>query len=265
MKFEKSLLSEYNPEETVHLVDGEQVQGWVIKVIDNDKTKEHYAAILIDEEEPAYLDLESVITSTLTRKSNKMKDILECYDYIELTAVEGPPEQFSFTYKNPAGMISIGDVPWDIIDDGFLEIIEVKQRTGLCSKCNQEIYTKEVKRLKPNLLDDFASKLAVISSANGLKMNQLRNFYDEVKATKGRIERKTDLSIEGQFEIEKPRIKLLLARAANAFAKNNIPKVFHEFIRKSVEIVTHDDAKFEDFEAFTLTFEAVTGFFKEKK
>jgi len=117
---------------------------------------------------------------------------------------------------------------------------------------------KEREIVREDLLADDARKWALkfISrdQEKPLSSAQLRRFYNDVKALEARIE------TQG-FDRIKPLIKMLKSKVAYACPRNprdrKVPESFKVFIDKMVDNI--DDNL--DFKAFSLSFEAVVGFF----
>ncbi|OHB43338.1 MAG: type III-A CRISPR-associated protein Csm2 [Planctomycetes bacterium GWC2_39_26] len=122
---------------------------------------------------------------------------------------------------------------------------------------------KEIERIKLRLLLDDAKKWAekFVKARPELKSAQIRRFYHDVKALQAKI----DASGEGEkrilFEKNLPLIKMLKSKVAYAcpktFSSRKVPMEFREFMDACIDGI--DDQK--DFEAFTLVFEAVVGYF----
>jgi len=124
----------------------------------------------------------------------------------------------------------------------------------------------EKKRLKPELLDDYAQNRAkdfipnkAKDSKENLKTTQMRRFYDELKA----IERKimAEKNIEEQkrnFERDRPLIVMFKAKAVYAEKRGVAPRAFTQFIFDHVASI--NDIK--DFKGFLKVFEAVVAFHK---
>ncbi|MCH8295564.1 type III-A CRISPR-associated protein Csm2 [Candidatus Poribacteria bacterium] len=157
----------------------------------------------------------------------------------------------------------MNQVKWNIIEgEGhFHKSVEILEGDP-CKECGRPRHRKTEWKLKDDLFTDFAKSVADASRAGRLSTSQLRNFYDAIKTTEGRLIQEADPETRaGMFDIEKSRLKLLFAKIHYARSNGRIPPVFATFMEKCLKIVTNEDAKYRDFEAFVLTFEAVAGYF----
>ena len=160
----------------------------------------------------------------------------------------------------------MSEVNWGIIDQAghFYEPDEIQGEEDSCPECQQPRERQQKLKLKGDLFTEFAKGVAEAGRAARPKLttNQLRNFYDVIKAAHDRLmQEPTYGKREDIFRIEKPRLKLLFSRIHYARSNGRIPNVFATFMGKCLEIVTADESKYRDFEAFVLTFEAVAGYF----
>ena len=110
-------------------------------------------------------------------------------------------------------------------------------------------------RIKKSLLLEGARKWAqdFIRTRPELKAAQIRRFYHDVKALEAKIE-------ASGFEKNLPLIKMLKSKVAYAcpkYGSKKVPIVFKEFMDKCIDGIEEQ----KDFEAFTLVFEAVVGYF----
>lgn len=110
-------------------------------------------------------------------------------------------------------------------------------------------------RIKKSLLLEDARKWAqdFIRANPELKATQIRRFYHDVKALEAKIE-------ASGFEKNLPLIKMLKSKVAYAcpkYGSRKVPIVFKEFMDKCIDGIEEQ----KDFEAFTLVFEAVVGYF----
>ena len=166
----------------------------------------------------------------------------------------------------------MSEVNWEIITGNghFFELDEIQGDGDACPTCGQPRQRKEKRKFKAKLFTEFAKSIADTSRVGKPKLttNQLRNFYDVIKATQNRIvQQPTHLKREDAYRIEKRRLNLLFSKVHYARA-NKIPEVFAKFMEECLKIVTKEkvenedrEADYEDFEAFVLTFEAVAGYF----
>lgn len=164
----------------------------------------------------------------------------------------------------------MSEINKDYIKDGFFapELAKIPGYGHPCPTCGHQPEKKEVRTLKEKLFTEFAKQVAEESRNNGLTNNQLRNFYDVIKATQDKLmQAPTEKRREGLFQVEKRRLNLLFSKVAYAQRGRGkkIPDVFATFMNECLEIVTKGKAKYEDFEAFVMTFEAVAGYFGTEK
>jgi len=163
--------------------------------------------------------------------------------------------------------VQLEGVDWTIIEGGFYDPdpAKIKGSEKICEACKQLIQVPK-RTLKEELLKEFAEKVANVSKAKGLKMNQLRNFYDVIKTTQNKLMQAHTLEQrKNDFDFERRRLKLLFSKVVHAQQRGKIPDVFVKFMNECLEIVTDEKAEYDDFEAFVLTFEAVTGYFGKDK
>ena len=119
---------------------------------------------------------------------------------------------------------------------------------------------KEIQRIKTKLLLDDAKKWAekFVKARPELKSAQIRRFYHDVKALEAKIGASEEVEV---FEKNLPLIKMLKSKVAYAcpktYGSRKIPIEFKQFMDECIDGI--EDRK--DFEAFTLVFEAVVGYF----
>jgi len=166
----------------------------------------------------------------------------------------------------------LGEINWETIkgEGGFFDpkLLEISGYGRPCLTCGHQPEKKKVRTLKEKLFTEFAKQVAEESRNNGLTNNQLRNFYDVIKATQDKLmQAPTEERREGRFQVEKRRLNLLFSKVAYARKGRgkNIPEEFATFMKECLEIVTKSEAKYEDFKAFVMTFEAVAGYFGTEK
>jgi len=116
-------------------------------------------------------------------------------------------------------------------------------------------------KIRTELLDGEAMKIAEELSKAKLSTHQVRKFFDEVKNYKARIEKGDD------FEKIMPLIVMLKSKAKYAASRKKEMNVFRDFLYKSIDKIKEDDGKDkkDKFNAFCLFFEAVYGFANLKK
>lgn len=83
-----------------------------------------------------------------------------------------------------------------------------------------------------------------------LSSTQLRRFFNDVKALEAKIE-------TGNFEEQKPMIKMLKSKGAYAYGRDKIPLEFKNYIDACVDKINNKD----DFNGFLKFFESVVGFY----
>lgn len=119
---------------------------------------------------------------------------------------------------------------------------------------------KEIKRIKTRLLLEDAKRWAekFVKARPELKSAQIRRFYHDVKALEAKIGASEEVEI---FEKNLPLIKMLKSKVAYAcpktYGSRKVPMEFKEFMDTCIDGIEYR----EDFEAFTLVFEAVVGYF----
>ena len=119
---------------------------------------------------------------------------------------------------------------------------------------------KDIKRIKTKLLLDKAKEWAekFVKARPELKSAQIRRFYHDVKALEAKIGASEEVEV---FEKNLPLIKMLKSKVAYAcpktYGSRKIPIEFKQFMDECIDGI--EDR--EDFEAFTLVFEAVVGYF----
>jgi len=245
------------PEEKDALID-----GWVEQIERNNKSAE----IRLDRQTTALLNLRDVTPNPGASPVQNMKEILAPYDRIRVTIKKGTRAiEVAYSMENE---VRVGDVNWSIItgDGGFYnpEPVMVQGGKERCEKCDQLLKIPKY-TLKKDLFTVLAKKVADVSRERDLRTNQLRNFYDVVKATQDKLTQAHTLEHrENLFSCEKPRLKLLYSKVVYAKRRGNIPSVFAEFVNKCLDNVIDKCAEYKDFEAFALTFEAVAGYFGSK-
>lgn len=112
--------------------------------------------------------------------------------------------------------------------------------------------------LRKDLLTSEAEKWAdlLFDDRNGVSATQLRNFFNEVKALQSRIEAGGFLSNEAMVGLLKSKVAYAYARAEKK------RKTGFEYLQSMIEQGVELSKSKEDFDDFTLFFEAVMGFFK---
>jgi CRISPR-associated protein Csm2 len=112
----------------------------------------------------------------------------------------------------------------------------------------------EKKRLRPDILDDYAQKNA--KDFKELKSAQLRRFYDDLKA----IERKIMSGKDPQENFERDRALIIMFKAKAVYAEKRkvAPLAFTQFIFDHVASIKD----INDFKGFLKVFEAVVAFHK---
>ena len=106
--------------------------------------------------------------------------------------------------------------------------------------------------IREELVTTKAEKWAK-SFIRGMKMHQLRRFYNEVKSLEAKVE-------AGDFDKTLPLIRMLQSKVAHACPKRGerkVPPEFKDFIDECIKAIRNE----EDFKAFVLVFEAVVGYF----
>ena len=91
-----------------------------------------------------------------------------------------------------------------------------------------------------------------------LNMTQLRKFHIEVKTLDNRL--KALGNAEKRFLEQKPIVKMLKAKVAYACptkGKRKVPEEFRKYIEEMVDKIDN----WKDFQAFSLCFESVVGYF----
>jgi CRISPR-associated protein Csm2 len=111
----------------------------------------------------------------------------------------------------------------------------------------------EKKRIRPELLceeaDGVAKKLYDDSSKQ-LNSAQLRRFFEEVRHLEKVV------NTQG-FEVARPLIRMLAAKAHYAHGRKNIGDVFKDFLAQHAKAIQDEP----DFRAFVKFFEAIVGFY----
>jgi len=122
-------------------------------------------------------------------------------------------------------------------------------------------YYDDEGRITKDLFDKDAQAWADRFCKDGLKRNQLRNFYHDVKS----FERKLDpFQKEKSFDENHPYLKMLKSKAyyaADRLKREKIPDSFKEFLKKNIDLVQ----SYKDFDTFVTFFEAVVGFYYGKE
>lgn len=132
------------------------------------------------------------------------------------------------------------ELPRDYLQGGYFEIVE---KNGC-----------KVKKLKKDLVLKTASNLAKDfgTARPGLKKAQLRKFYDYSR----NMEEK--LRMCKNYDLIESDINKLIAFAADAKSKGNIPQIFFDFIERNVNSIHNED----DFiKGFIEHFQAVVAYF----
>lgn len=122
----------------------------------------------------------------------------------------------------------------------------------------------EKKHMNPDLFDVEAQKrISQFNNHKGkpLTATQMRNFFNEVKFHKSRLDTKFshDEKVE-EFKQIFPHIRMLKARASYAKNRGNVTEGFVQFINDGVDNIKD----YKDYLAFVMLFEAVIGFAKAK-
>lgn len=104
----------------------------------------------------------------------------------------------------------------------------------------------------PELFGDIAKETAE-AIENGVKANQMRNFYNYVLDLHKRAKDGED------FEEIQPFVKMLKSKVAYAKTRKNVNDKFVEMINRCVSQVNNAN----DLEVFKLFFESVLGFSKK--
>lgn len=125
-------------------------------------------------------------------------------------------------------------------------------------------FLTENNKIKAELLDTEALKVAEEFKKSGISTNQLRMFYDEVK----KYETSLKNNKKNFNEIE-PLIYMMKSKAKYKLnSKIEGMDTFYDFISKSFEIIkkaSDEKTKQENYKAFCLFFEAIYGFADLKK
>lgn len=108
--------------------------------------------------------------------------------------------------------------------------------------------------LHADLITDTAEKVALTfgNSSPGLTTSQLRRFFSHAKAAQN------SLNVIGDYDKVKVNIQKLRFFAAEAAGKGKVPKSFHEFIVRNLDLVT-DEKSFG--KGFMEHFQAVVAYF----
>lgn len=112
----------------------------------------------------------------------------------------------------------------------------------------EALMTDEAKEIAKKLVG-FNKKKPITSSS------QIRAFFYEVKAIQNRIGEKEN------FNKEYPFILMLKSKAEYKTNGNKIPKYFKDFIVKAVDYIKNSDNKFENFNAFSIFYEVIIGYY----
>ena len=111
--------------------------------------------------------------------------------------------------------------------------------------------------LRRELIVEEADKIGKRLVKDKLSRNQLRNFYNEVKALDAKID-------EVNFYENLPFILMLKAKASYAYkwgrTNSKIPESFYEFIETNIEII-EGKAEPKTFKGFVKFFETVVAYF----
>jgi CRISPR type III-A-associated protein Csm2 len=132
---------------------------------------------------------------------------------------------------------------------------EEPQKQGFKSIRQSRFYDEDRKAIWEELFTVYAPGIARDSA--DISTNQLRNFYDEIKAIQGRIEYDIENRV-ANFEREKPLIRMIKAKVAHARSRqgDRIPDKFADFLNDCIDSIED----YDDFRAFALVFEAVAGY-----
>lgn len=112
--------------------------------------------------------------------------------------------------------------------------------------------------IREDLLLDGAKRIAKLLERES--SSQIRQFFNEVKSLKFRIEDNKE-----NFEKIYPNILILKSKAAYKYRNGNnkinkIKKEFNEFINVNVDIIKNNK-NYETFEQFVTFFEVVAGYY----
>jgi CRISPR type III-A-associated protein Csm2 len=108
----------------------------------------------------------------------------------------------------------------------------------------------EKKNIRPELLCEEAEALAQELSGEKLNSSQLRRFFEEVRHLEKIVETKG-------FEVARPLIRMLSAKAHYAFGRQKIGQRFLRYLSDHAKSIKDQ----KDFDAFVKAFEAVVGYF----
>jgi CRISPR type III-A-associated protein Csm2 len=251
----RTTVLDINKSKDINLEILDEFQGWVDKFGNwNPESKTGKLTVVLENGVIKEIDLQV--------EAEKPWNLMRPYDRVKIVK-----KSANFIFKERLKSQDI-DIPWNLIEGGFLQepeepnVFDTERR---CSECGQPLPlpSGKMKILKDGLLDKFAERLSVQCSLDGLKENQLRNFYDEVKRIEGRLK---EFGLpKSKYDLEKRRLGILKARATEAKQRKNIPETFKKFIDDSVNLLTKSEADIEDFKAFVLVFEAVVGYFPKKE
>lgn len=128
-------------------------------------------------------------------------------------------------------------------------------RTSLDMSFLDSYYKSGTKVLREDLITVHAEEIGKKLVGNNprtplLSSSQLRKFFNDVRALEAKIE-------TGNFEEQKPMIKMLKSKVAYAYGRGKIPSEFKGYIDTCVDKINDKD----DFKGFVKFFESVVGFY----
>ena len=113
---------------------------------------------------------------------------------------------------------------------------------------------QEKRKIDPNYVDLYAQTLARKFKQKGVKITQIRGFYNTVVKLNRKVNGNLKDSVD--FDEVKPDLVMLKSYANNKFENGYVSKDFVSYIEKNVNRV-HDK---KDLKAFKTHFEAIIGY-----
>ena len=145
--------------------------------------------------------------------------------------------------KSKGGQSDMNKIFYDSTGEIDKELLDSKARTWALSFIKPE-WPKDKRKRNPEL-----------------KSTQLRRFHNDIRELEAKVDAAFDSEGEVGFKKMLPRIKMVKSKVAYACPSDGRDRKVPDEFRKYMETMINNIETKKDFEAFSLCFEAVVGYF----